>query len=92
MNIAKIRGKLDIIDRKIVKLVAKRVALIPAIAEYKKENKLPIHNAKREKTIFESKRRLASELNVNPDLVEDIFKRLIEESYNIEELIIKKKK
>tara|TARA_Y100000310_G_C20651170_1_gene799532 strand:- start:89 stop:361 length:273 start_codon:yes stop_codon:yes gene_type:complete len=88
----KIRHKLNKIDRKIVKLVAKRVALIPAIAEYKKKNNLPVHDSKREKEIFEEKRKLASDLNVNPDLVKDIFKRLIEESYNIEELIIKEKK
>ena len=91
MEIEEIRSKLDKIDKELVRLIAERVALIPAIGEYKKKNNLPMHNPEREKQIFESKRKIAEELCVNPDLVEDIFKRLIRESYRIEEEILAKK-
>jgi chorismate mutase-like protein len=90
-DIEKIRKKIDKIDQKLVKLVSERVRLIPAVAKYKVKNNLPMHNPKREKQIFENKVKLAKKEKVNPELVKDIFKRLIKESYRIEEKVIKKR-
>ena len=92
MGLDRIRAKIDRIDRKIVQLVAKRISLVSDIGEYKRKNNLPTCDPKREKELLAEKKKIASELNVNPDLVEDIFKRLIKESCSIEEMIIKRKK
>ncbi|MBO4915776.1 MAG: chorismate mutase [Oscillospiraceae bacterium] len=49
MTIQKIRAEIDTIDAEIIKLFEKRIALCGEIAEYKKENGLPIRDEKREK-------------------------------------------
>lgn len=90
MNLKEIREKLDKLDLKLLQTLAKRMALIPSVARYKKDNNIPRYQPEREKEIIENKRRLAMELRVNPDLVEDLFKRIIKDSHRIEKEILKK--
>ena len=88
MDLQEIRKRIDEIDMKIVELVSERVSLIPKIAEYKSMNDIPRVCAEREQEILGNKRDLAEKLGIDPDLVEDIFKRLIEESHKIEKEIM----
>lgn len=88
MELSEIRKKLDQLDKELVRILAKRMALIPSVAEYKKEYDLPRLMPEREKEIIDSKRKLAEKLNVNPDLVEDLLKRIIEDSHRIEKDIL----
>lgn len=90
MEITEIRKQLDEIDKELLNIIAKRMSLIPKIAEYKKEHNVQRHQPEREKEIIETKRKVAEELGLNPDLVEDIFKRLIEDAHRIEKEIIGK--
>ena len=62
MNLEEIRVKLDEIDKELVEVVAKRIALIPSVAEYKKENNVAIYDPEREKEIIFAKKRLAKSL------------------------------
>jgi len=88
MDLKELRAKLDEIDEELVNVIAKRVALIPEVAKYKKENGLPRKDAEREDGLIEAKRKIATELGVSPELVEDVFRRLIQESHIIEKEII----
>ncbi len=88
MELSEIRKEIDKIDTEIISAISKRVALIPQVADYKIKNNLPRYNPQREREIIESKRKLAQELNVNPDLVEKVLKDLIEESHRIEKEIM----
>ncbi len=90
MNLEEIRSKLDKIDRELLEILSKRIELIPHVAEYKKTNNIVRYQPDREKEIFESKRKLAKELNINPDLVEEIYKLIISESHRIEKDIMGK--
>ena len=90
MDLKEIRAQLDKLDSELVLLLAKRLSLIPKVAEYKKANNLPQYQPEREKQIIESKRKIAVENNINPDLVENIFKSIIEEAHRIEKPIIEK--
>ena len=49
MRLEDYRGKIDTVDEKLVALFAERMELSHAIAEYKKENGLPVLDASREK-------------------------------------------
>ena len=49
MNLEDYREKIDTVDEKLIALFAERMALSRAIAEYKKENGLPVLDALREK-------------------------------------------
>jgi chorismate mutase-like protein len=90
MDLKNIREKLDKLDLKLVEIIAKRMALIPKVAEYKKIHNIQRYQPKREKEIIDSKRRLAENLKLNPDLVENLFKQLIKEAHRIEKEILKK--
>ena len=90
MEFSQIRKKLDKIDEELLKIIVKRMSLIPEVAKYKAANKLKRYQPKREKEIIAKKRALAKKLKVNPDLIEDIIKRIIKESHRIEKKIIGK--
>ncbi len=54
MKLEDYREKIDTVDEKLVALFAERMELSRAIAEYKKENGLPVLDASREKEKLES--------------------------------------
>ncbi|MBP7708232.1 chorismate mutase [Candidatus Pacearchaeota archaeon] len=90
MELKQLRDKLDKIDEEIVLLLAKRLTLIPAVAEYKKKNNVARHQPDREKQIIDSRRKIAEQNKINPDLVEKIFKDIILESHEIEKKVMGK--
>ena len=49
MKLKEYREKIDMVDEKLIALFAERMELSRAIAEYKKENGLPVLDASREK-------------------------------------------
>ena len=49
MKLEDYREKIDTVDEKLIALFAERMALSRAIAEYKKENGIPVLDASREK-------------------------------------------
>jgi chorismate mutase len=71
-------------------LLAERMSFIPKVAEYKKKNNLPRYQPEREKEILASKRKLAEANNLNPDLIETLFKAIIEDAHRIEKDIMGK--
>ena len=54
MKLEEYREKIDAVDEKLVALFAERMELSRAIAEYKKENGLPVLDASREKEKLKS--------------------------------------
>jgi chorismate mutase/prephenate dehydrogenase len=90
MTLATIRGKIDKIDNELIKVISKRIALIPAIAKIKKESNLPRINQKREAEIIARLRNEAKSLSLSPSLAEKVIRILIKESHKIEKRIMKK--
>lgn len=84
MRLTEIREHLDRLDNALVWVLAERMSFIPKVAQFKKENKMPRYQPEREKQILDEKRKLAGQLNLNPDLVADLFKRIIEDAHRIE--------
>ena len=83
-SLEELRGKIDFLDKKLFSVLAERMDLIPKIAEYKKVNGIPRVQPGREKSIIESRRKIAEELRFNPDLAESIMKLIIEDAHRIE--------
>lgn len=88
MELTEIREHLDRLDKALVTVLAERMSFIPKVAEFKKANNVERYQPEREKQIFESKRKLAEEFGLNPDMVEDLFKRIIEDAHRIEKEIM----
>lgn len=87
-SIKDLREKIDALDTELLTILSKRMALIPSVAEYKKEHDVARYQPKREEEVVEHRRAMAEELAVNPDLAEDITRRIIEDAHRIEKKIM----
>ena len=80
MDITQLRTKIDHIDRTIIEALAKRLALCPAIAEYKQEKHVPIEDPEREGKLLSSRTAWARDLGISSAVIEDIYASILEES------------
>jgi chorismate mutase len=78
-----LRAKIDGYDRQIIKLLARRFKLIKEIGIYKASHNLPILDTRREKELLSTRREQA--FGVRIELVENIFKIILDESHRIQE-------
>jgi chorismate mutase-like protein len=82
------RERIDGIDEKIVRLISERLDICKAVAKYKSENDIPMMQPERVREVLVKRRELADELDLNPDLVERIYKLIVEEACILEDEII----
>lgn len=90
MELNEIREKLDKLDNEIVLLLAKRLSLMPHVADYKIKHNIARYQPEREKEILSKKAELGEKNGLRKEYIEDIFKRIIEESHVVEKKIMGK--
>ena len=73
------RKKIDKLDYKLVKIIAKRKRIVEKVKKYKKQNNINLEDKKREEQLLTKNKKLAKRLNLNPELIEDILKQIIKE-------------
>jgi chorismate mutase/prephenate dehydrogenase len=81
LAIDSLRQQIDQLDIELVELLAKRQAVTAKVGEYKKQVGKPIYDPIREAELISKRRELAEQLSVNPDLIEDVLRRIMRESY-----------
>ncbi|MEM6161985.1 bifunctional chorismate mutase/prephenate dehydrogenase [Erwinia sp. P6884] len=79
-----LRDKIDEVDKALLDLLAKRLDLVAEVGEVKSRYGLPIYVPERETSMLASRRQEAERLGVPPDLIEDILRRVMRESYSSE--------
>ncbi|WP_455821058.1 bifunctional chorismate mutase/prephenate dehydrogenase [Pseudomonas cerasi] len=79
-----LRDQIDEVDKALLDLLAKRLALVAEVGEVKSRYGLPIYVPEREATMLASRRHEAELLGVPPDLIEDVLRRVMRESYTSE--------
>ncbi|CED61427.1 Chorismate mutase/prephenate dehydrogenase [Moritella viscosa] len=79
--LGKLRDKIDDVDQQLVDLLAQRLALVAEVGEIKSEHGLPIYVPEREIAMLEKRREEAEEKGVPGDLIEDVLRRVMRESY-----------
>ncbi len=75
-----LRQKMDAADREIIEALARRMALVEELAEYKKANDVKILQFDRWKEIFATRSAWAETLHVNKDFVGELYKLIHLES------------
>lgn len=80
-KLSHLRNQLDSIDKEMLDLLARRFSLVSEVCEVKDLLGLPVYAPEREDAMFLSLRKEALEKGVPPDLIEDILRRVIRESY-----------
>ena len=83
-ELTRLRDKIDEVDSQIVALVARRLALVAEVGALKRRRGLPIYAPDREASMFKARRAAAEAQGVPPDLIEDVLRRLMRESYSSE--------
>ncbi len=79
-GLKELRDEIDAVDRELVALLARRRDVVARVAEAKRRAGLPVHHPAREEDLLSDRRRRAREAGLDPDLVEDLFRRVMRSS------------
>lgn len=80
-ELSTLRDQIDEVDKQMVALLARRLALVEEVGHVKSQHGLPIYAPDREAAMLASRRQEAADQGVPPDLIEDILRRTMRESY-----------
>ena len=86
LGVNRMRAHIDLVDREIVRLLAKRQEMSLEIGRVKAERGLPIFAPERERELMEVIRREAELCGIRPDHVEALFHLVLAESRSVQEL------
>jgi len=81
MPLSKLRDQIDAVDQQIIDLLAERLRLVGEVGEVKAKHGLPIYVPEREAAMLAKRREEASAKGVPANLIEDILRRTMRESY-----------
>jgi len=81
MPLSKLRDQIDAVDQQIIDLLAERLRLVGEVGEVKTEHGLPIYVPEREAAMLAKRREEAEKKGVPANLIEDILRRTMRESY-----------
>lgn len=81
-NIHEVRHEIDIIDREVIQALSKRFQYVIAAARFK-TSEASVRSPERFQAMLQQRREWAQESGLNPDVVENIYRDLV--NYYIEE-------
>ncbi|MDG1751061.1 MAG: bifunctional chorismate mutase/prephenate dehydrogenase [Thalassotalea sp.] len=76
-----LRNEIDEIDSQLVELFAKRRGVTTKVGALKSQVGMPIYAPEREEQLITMRRKQASDAGVSPELIEDVLRRLMRDSY-----------
>ena len=80
MSLDDLRDDLSAVDRQLVELIAARQKIVSEIGHHKLSSGTGTRDYAREKDVLDMGRRQATELGIDPDLAEDVLRKLIQSS------------
>ncbi|MGL5360519.1 MAG: chorismate mutase, partial [Shewanella sp.] len=80
-ELEQLRGLIDGVDQQLLHLLRKRLDLVAQVGCVKHTAGLPIYAPQREAAMLAKRREEAKGLGIEPQLIEDILRRLMRESY-----------
>jgi chorismate mutase/prephenate dehydrogenase len=76
-----LRDEIDEVDSQLVTLLAKRLTITAKVGALKSVEGVPIFAPEREATLISKRREQAEEAGLSADLIEDVLRRLMRDSY-----------
>lgn len=80
-QLGELRNNIDDLDSQLVALLAKRRAVTTKVGQLKSAAGMPIFVPEREDALLTMRRQQASDAGLSPELIEDILRRLMQDSY-----------
>jgi chorismate mutase/prephenate dehydrogenase len=84
-QLAPLREQIDSIDSQLVQLLAERAKVTALVGKVKQHFALAVYVPEREQVLLAARREQALTQQVSPDLVEDVLRRIMRESYATQE-------
>ncbi|MDK2594512.1 bifunctional chorismate mutase/prephenate dehydrogenase [Pseudoalteromonas obscura] len=81
LSLDELRVQIDRCDSELVSLLAERRKLTEQVGQIKQQQGAALHAPDREAVLIAARRQQAQEKGVNPELVEDILRRMMREAY-----------
>ncbi len=81
-KLALLRSEIDVIDSQLVDLLAQRLQVTTKVGQLKSQVGMPIYAPKREAELLAKRRKQALEKGVSAELIEDILRRMMRDSYH----------
>jgi chorismate mutase/prephenate dehydrogenase len=75
-----LRDEIDALDRRLIATLAERRDLVARVAELKRDHGLPVYHPAREEDLISARRHDAERAALDPDLIEDVFRRVVRAS------------
>ncbi len=79
-ELASLRKAIDAIDHDMVALLKARQEQVDKVVALKQAHGLPVYHPAREENLISEKRRTARAVGLDPDLLEDLFRRIMRQS------------
>ncbi|WGE36219.1 bifunctional chorismate mutase/prephenate dehydrogenase [Actinobacillus genomosp. 1] len=76
-----LREKIDQVDQQLIQLFAERLKLVAEVGKVKSEYGIPVYAPERETAMIAARRQEAEKQGVPADLIEDVLRRVMRESY-----------
>lgn len=80
-RLSELRNAIDATDNELIEIIARRAKLTAAVGEAKRSLKQPLYVPQRERSLIKARRNKAKEAGLSEDLIEDVIRRIIRESY-----------
>jgi chorismate mutase/prephenate dehydrogenase len=90
-ELARLRYQIDAVDKSLLKILGKRLELVSELGAIKSYLGIPVYIPEREESIIRSHREDAELASIPANLIEDIMRRVIRESYSNEDRQVFKK-
>lgn len=87
-SIEEVRYEIDNIDQEIIRLLAVRFGYVREVVKYKEKSADGIEATDRKNQVFQTRRQWAEAQGLNPDVVEEIYRRLVQYFIDEEKKII----
>ncbi len=80
-KLTNLRNQIDDVDAQLVGLLAKRQNITKQVGDLKRLHSMPIYVPERETNLIQKRRQQAEALGVSGDLIEDVLRRAMRDSY-----------
>ncbi|MCA8958728.1 MAG: chorismate mutase [Planctomycetes bacterium] len=82
------RDEIDTIDEQVMQLLGRRFAVCREVADFKREQGIPMMQSARVEQVYERARERAVRYGVDPNLAAELYRRIVGAACDLEDRII----
>lgn len=88
-NLNLLRQKIDVIDEQILELLSQRMKLVQKVGVFKKQHRIAPLDKNRWQKVLDSKLTLAKQLELDTEMIKDVYESIHKAALKLESLVQK---